>query len=335
VNQIEKEFEFIRKIYRDVLNGYTSLSIKNNLYYFKHLTDLDQTDCNNIFLKEFTKAKASGLPEEKDKIDILKISGHWSEDKENKIKTFQTEINALNNTKSKLLIKSQIDFIAKKISSIEKELKSLIDERSSILGLTAEDFAKKKSNEYILYITIYKDSDLKSKFFNTLEEFEEIESNELLALFLGYRELLDDLSFQNLKKIAILPFFLNNFFLAKDNPYTFFGKPIIYLTKYQLELFTLGKQYQNILIQSKSTPPNYESLDELVAWYDNQGAINSSSTKINKNKLGNTYVGADKDEVKRIAGADKNTVDLIEEVSKMGKGKDLNFDDLLKIHGEI
>ena len=49
-------------------------------------------------------------------------------------------------------------------------------------------------------------------------------------------------------------------------------------------------------------------------------------------KTANTYVGATKEEIKNIIGNDKETVDLLEEAQKIGK--DLNFEDLLKIHGE-
>lgn len=332
MNQIEKEFELIRKIYRDLLNGYTAVTIKNNIFYFKHLTDLDQTDCNNIFIKEFNKAKSSGLLEENEKIKILKDSGHWSEEKELKIKDIKDSVTSLNITKSKLIIKSQIEFIDKKLEKLKKDLEAISNERSSLLGLTAEDFAKKKSNEYILFITIYNDYLLQNRYFKNVDEFEEVDSDELLNFFIGYKDILDQLSYQNIKKIAVMPFFLNSFFLAKDSPYNFFGKPIIELTKYQLELFMLGKQYQNILIQSKSSPPSYESLDELVSWYDNQSLINSNAGRASTNKMANTYIGADKEEIKKIIGQDKDTIDLLQEAKKLGK--DLTFEDLLKIHGE-
>lgn len=129
-----------------------------------------------------------------------------------------------------------------------------------------------------------------------------------------------------------MPFFLNSFFLAKDSTYNFFGKPIVDLTKYQLELFMIGKQYQAVLIQSKSTPSTYNSIDELVDWYENQGLINSNANKLVGNKMANTYVGADKEEIRKIVGKDNNTIDLLEETKKLGK--DLNFEELLKIHGE-
>ncbi|NBP00102.1 MAG: hypothetical protein EBU90_08215 [Proteobacteria bacterium] len=333
MNQLEKEFEFIRKIYRDVLNGYTSITIKSRNYFFKHLTDLEQTACNNIFVKEFNNAKLSGLLEEKDKIKILEDSGHWSREKEEKIKRLQEEIGLLNITKSKLIIKAQIEFIDKKINKIKFDLNELLTERGLLLGLTAEDFAKKKSNEYILYITIYKDSDLNDRYFKNMQEFEDVEPEELLSFFIGYKDILDDLSGRNIKKIAAMPFFLNSFFLAKDSTYNFFGKPIINLTKYQLELFMSGKQYQSVLVQSKSTPSTYDSLDELVDWYDNQGLINANAgkTAVN-NKMANTYVGANKEEIKKIVGREKDTIDLLEETKKIGK--DLNFEELLKIHGE-
>jgi hypothetical protein len=99
VNQVEKEFEFIRKTYRDILNGYTSFKIKDRFLYFKHLTDLEYTECNNIFVKEFNNAINSGLLEEKEKIKILKETDHWTEEKEDQIKKIENELQTLQNTK--------------------------------------------------------------------------------------------------------------------------------------------------------------------------------------------------------------------------------------------
>ncbi|NBP58496.1 hypothetical protein EBU71_18565, partial [bacterium] len=78
---------------------------------------------------------------------------------------------------------------------------------------------------------------------------------------------------------------------------------------------------------------NYETLDELINWYNNQTLINSNLDRNKNDKLGNTYLGATKEEIKKIVGNDKETLDLLQEAEKVGK--DLDFKDLLKIHGEI
>lgn len=333
MNEFEKEFEFVRKIYRDILNGYTILFSNNESLYFKHLTDLEYSDCNDFFIKQYKKAKASGLLDEKEKIKILKDSDHWDDKKEKRIKELEAEIELLLSTKKKLIIKSQINSIEEKISKFLLELNDLKKERLSLLDLTAEEFAKKKSNEYILYISIYKDPALSKKYFENIDQFENLDSEDILKFFILYNELLSQLNSINIKKIAVLPFFLNSFFLCKNNPYYFYGKPIINLTKHQLELFVLGKQYENVLIQSKNTPPtNYQSLEDLVNWYENQISINSNIDKNQSDKSGNTYVGATKEEIKNIIGNDKDTIDLLQEAEKLGK--DLSFEDLLKIHGE-
>ena len=107
----------------------------------------------------------------------------------------------------------------------------------------------------------------------------------------------------------------------------------ILLKNDEFMVLSLGKQYENALIQSKSHPPtNYQTLEDLVNWYENQSSINSNINKNQNDKTANTYVGATKEEIKNIIGNDKETVDLLEEAQKIGK--DLNFEDLLKIHGE-
>lgn len=333
MNDFEKEFEFVRKIYRDILNGYTVLYLNEKILYFKHLTDLEYSECNDFFIKQYKKAKDSGLLDEKEKIKVLKDSGHWDEAKEERIKKLESEIELLTSTKKKLIIKSQINSIEEKLLKYSSELNNLKKERLLLLDLTAEEFAKKKANEYILYISIYKNSKLTEEHFESLQQFEDLDLEDLLKFFMLYNKLLEELDIRNIKKIAVLPFFLNNFFLSKNNPYYFYGKPIVALTKHQLELFVLGKQYENALIQSKGNPPtSYQTLEDLVNWYENQSSINSNINKNQNDKTANTYVGATKEEIKNIIGNDKETVDLLEEAKKIGK--DLDFEDLLKIHGE-
>ena len=333
MNEIEKEIHFIRKIYRDVLNGYSLFNFKNKNIYFKHLRELDFGKCNEIYVENFRKAKAQGLLTIEDKLKILISNGDWSNEKNENILSLTRELDNLTQTRSKLIIRSQIEEFDKKIEIILKDLQALESERKTLLGLTAEGFAEKKSNEYVLYLSLYNDETLSRKLFESEEEFEEADVDTLASYFYLYKDLVTELSEINLKKIAACPFFLNYFFLCSSNPFFYYGRSIVDLTKYQLDLFILGKCYENVLTKTGKNPPEYlKTLDEIVDWYNNKGFVGDTNPK-DKNQIGKTYIGASKEELKSLMGNSKEeVVDLVAEAKKFNR--DLSFEDILKIHGE-
>lgn len=152
-----------------------------------------------------------------------------------------------------------------------------------MLGLTAENFAYKKSNEYIIYLSLYKEN-LKDPLFSNIDEFAEVSDLELIKYINYYKEFISMFKIDNIKKIAVSPFFMNSFFLCEDDPFTFYGKPIVNLTQYQCDLFSLGRNYKYFLSKTGDTPPeNVKSLDDLVSWYENRQVISNLKEKIKIN----------------------------------------------------
>jgi predicted lactoylglutathione lyase len=81
----------------------------------------------------------------------------------------------------------------------------------------------------------------------------------------------------------------------------------------------------------ENPPANVKSLGELVSWYENRQIISNLKEK-DSNKMGQSYVGASKEELKLMTSNSKDeVVDLAEEAKKAGGN--LSFDQILKIHG--
>lgn len=335
MNESSEEYQLIRKIYYDILNGFTHIQSNEVNYFFKHLSEKESSYSNVVFVREYNKAKSMGLLPEKEKISLLCKEKLWKEEDEEKIFEYLEQLESLQVTKSKLLIKSQIKDFEEKINNLKKENESLTKERREAVGITAEDYALKKANEYILYLSLYKDQGLKCKFFNSEESFWETDNDIIYKYFFMYKIYSDELSLNNLKKIAVSSFFMNSFLLSEDNVYRFYGKPIVELTQNQLDLYYIAKNYKSNLIKIGRHPPkNYRSLQEIVDWYENAGLSNNKS-KTQKEASGQTYIGASKEELKELTSkeAGAKTLDLVEEADKMGGN--LSFKDILKIHGEI
>jgi hypothetical protein len=225
----------------------------------------------------------------------------------------------------------------KQINEENIKLFGLISERKELLGFTVEDYANKKINEYFMFNSLFKDKDLKYKFFSE-EEFDELENKDLSEILEIYNNINKNYIDKNLKKIALSSYYLSLFNLSDDNPYYMYGKPIIYLTFYQMEIFGYARYFKNALSQAKHSPPDeyYEDPDQLIEWLESSKNVeevlnkNESNQKKTEGAIATSIVGANKEDLAKI-GKDENRVSLHKEAQK--KGGTLNMEDLMKMHG--
>ena len=64
----------------------------------------------------------------------------------------------------------------------------------------------------------------------------------------------EDFSSDQMKLIAICPFFINNFYLCGENSADFFRKPIVELSTFQVSLLSSGRYYKSLMNNSKPAP---------------------------------------------------------------------------------
>ena len=129
---------------------------------------------------------------------------------------------------------------------------------------------------------------------------------------------------------------VSNYYLCKDNPFIFFGKPIVQLTYHQTDLFAYGRYYKHIL-QDMKNPPSQEVMqdpDRLLELYEIEK--NQEERMGDKETTGtaSTVVGATAEDLEALGmtkEADPGAIDLNEEMRK--KGGNLSMEDLIKLHG--
>ena len=327
----------LRILFVDILKGYTIAYYKNNKLYFKHNTSIDSGDIDHLKEEFVQKAKKNGLPTEDQKEEYVIKEKLWSVEKNEEIKKIKSYISNLKQTKSKLFKNDDIANINKQINEENIKLFALVSERKELLGFTVEDYANKKINEYFMFNSLFKDKDLKYKFFSE-EEFDELENKDLSEILEIYNNINKNYIDKNLKKIALSSYYLSLFNLSDDNPYYMYGKPVVYLTFYQMEIFGYARYFKNALSQAKHSPPDeyYEDPDKLIEWLD--GSKNAEEV-LNKNEnnqkktegaIATSIVGANKEDLAKI-GKDENSISLHKEAEK--KGGTLSMDDLMKMHG--
>lgn len=327
--------EDLKSVYHDVLNGYSFYTDKKISFYIKHFGLKDLNLIQKKRLETENKAKQSGLLEEEIQLKNLIEKDNWSLEKENQIIKYETFIKDLKYTKSRLLKSKDIENINNQIKENQNKLSLILKEKQELLGTTLEAYVSKKINEYYVYVSLYKDENLKNRLLSK-EEFEDLEYEELYELYGKYNIGLSLINEKNLKKIALSSFFLNSFYLSDDDPYIFFGKPIIDLTFVQVELFSHAKYFKSIITNSSAKVPDnvLNDPEALIDWYEGSKNANellrNTKNKNSEEALGTSLVGASREDLKKMGIKNTNNISLTEEAKK--KGGSLSFQDLIKLH---
>jgi len=330
----------LKILFSEIIKGYSKKNIEGfGTLFFKHINNQDSAEIDIYNEQFFIKAKSMGLPTEKDQEEYLIKEGLWEFKKDKRIKELENFLVNLKTTKSKLFLKAQIDQINNEIDKNELELKTLKFEKKDLIGFTSEDYTFKKLNEYYMYVSLFKDESLKEKFFKE-SDYEDLDNKEIMLLIKSYNEVNGRFNDRNLKKISLAGYFSNLFYLSKDDPYIFYGKPLVELSFYQIELFSYGKYFKNILSNAKTRPPDYLMTDpeKLIEWYEGSKnvdeVLNKNSKVAQKDNVATSIIGATSEDINRLGIKNDNetvAIDLNKEAAK--KGGKLDMQDLIKLHG--
>lgn len=337
--------EELRFLYNDIIFGFTQFDFfKNKKCYIKHLTPFDSAKIDQVTLNARNKAHEMGLNSEKEQLQFLDEEGLWSEKDEKDYEELKGYIRSLHISKKKLLVKDQVEVLEAQIQEAENNLLEKLGKRTELVGFTSESYASKKTNEYYVYISLYKDEKFAEPFYSE-EEYDALNQNELELIVAEYNKITAKFADESVKRIALSGFFLNFFYVSNDNPYYFYGKPVVELTFYQLSLFSQGIRYKNMLQNAKHKPPEelFDDPDKLTEFFERgeeaMKAMESLDAK-GKNPAGGkekaggatSLVGATKEQLKDLGMGEGQGeyVSLSKEASK--KGGKLDIYDLMKIH---
>jgi hypothetical protein len=188
-----------------------------------------------------------------------------------------------------------------------------------------------------MFNSLFRDKDLKDRYFSE-QEFDELENKEISEVLEIYNNINKNFIENNLKKIALSAYYLSLFNLCDENAYNLYGKPIMYLTFYQMEVFGYARYFKNALSEAKHKPSDeyYEDPDKLIEWLESSKNVeevlskNENNQKKTEGAIATSIVGAKKEDLAKI-GKDENGISLHKEAQK--KGGTLSMEDLMKMHG--
>lgn len=306
--------------------GFSAYEHAGRPIFIKHFSELDNGNQESFRIKTSNDAKAKGLLSREDKMQIMLKEGYWSISKEDEIEKIKKEISDTEMIQKNLVIKRQILNSKQKIRDLQSKLNDILKEKEEVFGFCLEDFVDKKLNELIIQNSFYKDAKLKEKLYSE-EEFDRLPEKEMIELIGKLNNFYVDFGHDQIKRICACSFFFNLFSLASDNIYNFYGKFVIDLSILQVNLFSQGRYFKS-LIESKNqqaSPPSdvVEDPDKMIEWYESISNVSQASAD------GISYVGASKEELKKMAGG--SAISVGEYASK--KGNSLSTKDFIEMHG--
>jgi len=268
------ELDELKLIYYEIIDGY-SLDLESRLF-IKHFSDKD----NHLILQKrielFKYYSSEGVPHESQLLKTAIENEEWSQAKEDRILELKYEISD-NERNLPNMIWQQRPIIEKVIKERRDQLAEMLFERKHTLGRNIEDLIDEDVNDYVIYLSFYKDESLNTHVEDTYEKFQEWEPSKIHELNKYLADQYAKFSENNVKAIAVMPMFLNKLRYANENLFVFLNKPLNQLTHHQSYLFSLGIRNLDILSNTKGSPPDLNldiKISEVVSWYDLQYSLN-------------------------------------------------------------
>jgi hypothetical protein len=323
------EEEYIA-IVGEIFDGYTEFEYKGQPVYLKHFSIRDQRYIHKYYEKYKNIAIKKGIPTEKQMLDRLVADGLWSEDDDKKIAELELEISNLKQTKLNLVLPSQKEKTQESIDERSKDLNILKIKRKEVVGKTAEDYGSSRSNEEFIRYIIYKDSTLKEHLF-TEESFAEINDYDINYLIKQHHSCSSRLNEDNIQH-AVLRDFFNMYLSQTENLFSFYGKPIIQLSVYQLKLALYARIFFNIFQYNEDIPDIIKkNPSDILRFSESKRNSGKVSEKFKSSDNGATAVfGATKEDLSFVDPSAKK-ISLSDELSK--NGGSMNMEDLMKLMG--
>ena len=326
------EEEYIA-IVGEIFDGYTEFYFKGEPVYLKHFSIRDQRYIHKYYNRYKNLAINKGISTEEQALNNIKKDGLWSNDDDDKISFCELELDSLRDNLLNAYLPSQKKSLQETLDEKQKELNILKIKRKEVIGTTAEDFASSRSNEEFIRYILFKDQDLKKHLF-TEEEFGELDDKDITSLVKQNSNCSSRLG-EELIQESVLRDFFNMYLSQTEDVSSFYGKPIIHLSVYQLKLALYARVFYNIFQYNDDIPNGIKKDPSALLRFaesKRNGQGNKTLSKIRNQDSGATAVfGATKEDLSYVDSQAKQ-INLNDEVKK--KGGRLNMDDMIKLMGE-
>ena len=319
----EKTDDLLSRLYAQIVRGYSDCVYKSQTVHIKHFGVEDQFLIQHKYDTVFKRAEGQGLPTKEQALKTLIEQELWSAAEDAEIDKQGQYVEGLRQSRKHLIIPSQIEQLSDQLEVGAKELEKLKATKESLLKETCEHFADQRANDYSVYLSFCTNTSLEPLF--TEDQFNHLEKPELYELVALYNTAMVPLSTENIKRIAIAPFFVNYFNLTGDNPSCFFKGPVAHLTYYQVNLLNYGRVFKSIFENVADIPDHVaDDPDKLLDF-----AESSKKAQTNRDRAqqadGYSVVGATEGDLKTMGIKDGSTKSIFDMAKE--KGGNLGIED--------
>jgi hypothetical protein len=298
------------RVFSDISNGYSRVTIDNNDYFFKHPNQVENFSIYDRYSIIYEFAKSRGVQTEEEKIQTAIEGGWWSRDKESSVSSLKNLIATLKQTKEKLAYPSQKDEIDKQILRNERILISYLKDRQDVIGYTAEQYAGERFQDETIIKLTYKNIELTERLFSSENDYYYLSDDIVDKIRRGFQGHSNLLTLSNVKCTAACGFFQNLLFVTECNPVYLWGRAAVDCTKYQLDMLIYGKIIKNLIkYRAESDSPlsdevlsDPKKLVEVSEARDGEVQHNqpqSSSNSSSESKV-TSFVGATSEDLKKM-----------------------------------
>lgn len=294
----------------------------------KHFSFFDQIELDREYQKSFDKAKESGLSTRQEMLEMLEKTGAWTTKEETDWASKKQYVQTLEQTKSKLVVPSQIKSLQNQIDKARKDVNEVEAKRSSLIGQTCENYANSQLNSQTILYSLFEDQECKKPLISG-EDIEYIDNRDLSLLISAYNKGVAPLDINSIKKMSLSGFFTSYFSLVEKNPiYIFNVKNICELTFYQLNLLSYAKVLRSII--RNTDPPKHlmDNPDKLLEWSEKGEKARKMMEKSQDGEKAFSVVGANKDDYKEM-GTERKGKSIFDLASQGDKGGELGIMDFI------
>ena len=322
-----------RRIYTEIVDGCSTSFIGPKRIFIKHQSVSDVVDYEIIYDKYYSYATERGLLNEEELLEDLNKNGIWTEEDESKIQNQQFFLDNLTKSKNSLFLQSAIDKANEQEAEAQKNLAEIKSKKDALLQNSVENYAQNRANDYFVSRSFFKDVGQKEHLY-TEEEFEFLDISEIKKVIDCYNNFSDKFSESSIQKLVLQDFF-KIYYSFSEQSMDFFGKPVVSLTNFQLNLILYTRVFKNIFDHHEDIPDQITKDPKLLLDF----ASSSESRERAKERIakagdgGAGVMGATKQDLDKL-GVDRpeaSATNLHEAAKK--KGGSLSMKDLMDMGG--
>ena len=324
------ELKSYRKLLKEITQGFSTYYIGESLRFIKHQSTSDLVDFDDVYESYYDRARTKGLPTEEEIFEELKKDGVWTPKDDTEIESQSLYLDSLIKNKKNIYLKSALRQVNKQIEEAENKLAELKNKKSNLITNSCEIYATNRANDYYMVNSFFKDKDLSEPLYSK-EEYEYASGQEVTELIRTYNNFhmrFDERSIQNLT----LQDFYKIYYAFSESANDFFGKPILFLTNFQLNLIIYTRIFKNIFEHYDDIPEKInKDPAALLDFANSSEAREEIKRKFDGDNAASTIVGATKEDMEELGLAPNEGTSLSEAAKK--KGGTLDMKDLMDLSG--